>query len=47
MIKLPFETLQATVGAVGGTVLLFATPLKKYMYERDINGRDDDREENE
>ena len=34
MIKLPFETAQATVGAVGGTVLLFATPLKKYMYER-------------
>ena len=47
MIKLPFETLQATVGAVGGTVLLFATSLKKYMYERDLNGRDDDgREEN-
>lgn len=29
IIKLPFEILQAVVGAVGGTVLLYATPLKK------------------
>ena len=29
IIKLPFEILQAGVGAVGGTVLLYATPLKK------------------
>ena len=29
IIKLPFEILQASVGAVGGTALLYATPLKK------------------
>ena len=29
MIKLPYEILQALTGAVLGTVLLYATPLKK------------------
>ena len=29
MIKLPYEILQALTGAVSGTVLLYATPLKK------------------
>lgn len=30
MLKLPWEILQGAVGAVLGTSLLFATPLKKY-----------------
>ena len=29
MIKLPYEILQALTGAVLGTALLYATPLKK------------------
>lgn len=34
MIKLPFEIIQASTGAVFGTLLLYATPLKKIVISR-------------
>ena len=42
-MKLPFEFLQGGIGAVFGTLLLYVTPVKKFVYPE----KKEEQEENE
>ena len=40
IMKLPFEFLQGGIGAVFGTLLLYVTPVKKFVYHEKTEERE-------